>query len=106
MSTQKPDCYKCEYRRDLPGDCHSSCNHPAFKSAHADPMANIMAIFGSVGRMPAVQHTSEKCVVKGHPHGIRSGWFMHPMNFDPVWLQECSGFKARDAALGESTKEK
>lgn len=30
--------------------------------------------------------------VTGHPHGIRSGWFLWPVNFDPVWLQACDGF--------------
>ena len=23
----KPDCYKCVYRRNLPGDAHSKCNN-------------------------------------------------------------------------------
>lgn len=26
------------------------------------------------------------------PTGIRSGWFSHPLNFDPVWLTFCDGF--------------
>jgi len=30
--------------------------------------------------------------VKGNPHGIRNGWFMWPLNFDPVWLDSCDGF--------------
>lgn len=35
--------------------------------------------------------------VKGNPHGIKKGWFMHPLNFDPVWLEECNGFKAKQS---------
>ena len=31
--------------------------------------------------------------VKGDEHGIRSGWFNHPFNFDPVWLEKCDGFE-------------
>ena len=31
-------------------------------------------------------------VVTGDAHGIRKGWFMHPFNFDPVWLTSCDGF--------------
>jgi hypothetical protein len=27
----KPDCYKCQHRRNLPGDCHSSCVNRAAK---------------------------------------------------------------------------
>lgn len=30
--------------------------------------------------------------VQGNAHGIRSGWFMWPFNFDPVWLVSCDGF--------------
>ena len=30
--------------------------------------------------------------VEGDAHGIRSGWFMWPFNFDPVWLVSCDGF--------------
>ena len=29
----------------------------------------------------------------GNPHGIKSGWFMWPMNFDPIWLDLCNGFE-------------
>ena len=63
----KPNCYKCVHRLDLPGDAHSRCNN----------------------------HTAK---VSGDPHGIKMGWFMWPMNFDPCWLQSCDGFsdKAED----------
>jgi hypothetical protein len=30
--------------------------------------------------------------VSGHEHGIRSGWFRWPLNFDPTWLLTCDGF--------------
>ena len=30
--------------------------------------------------------------VSGHETGIKSGWFMWPLNYDPVWLQSCDGF--------------
>ncbi len=33
--------------------------------------------------------------VKGNSHGIRSGWFSHPHNFDPVWLESCNGFEQK-----------
>lgn len=59
---QIPHCYDCEYRRDIPGDAHSQCDNP--------------------------NHPK----VKGHPIGLRGGWFMWPWNFDPTWLMECNGF--------------
>lgn len=33
-----------------------------------------------------------KAKVTGNPHGIRNGWFMWPLNFDPTWLTACDGF--------------
>jgi hypothetical protein len=34
--------------------------------------------------------------VKGVEHGVKSGWFMWPFNFDPVWLISCDGFEAKE----------
>ena len=36
--------------------------------------------------------SNKNAKVKGSQHGIRNGWFFHPLNFDPVWLDECNGF--------------
>lgn len=104
----KPDCYECKHRRDVPGSAHSSCAHPAFASAHNDPLSELLAIFASVGRANPVNVANAGCKVVGHPHGIRNGWFSHPFNFDPVWLQECDGFASnkaisKDAAAGVTT---
>lgn len=27
----KPNCYECKFRRELPGNAHSRCAHPAIK---------------------------------------------------------------------------
>jgi hypothetical protein len=35
--------------------------------------------------------------VEGHPQGIRNGWFMWPINFDPTWLISCDGFSDNPA---------
>ena len=34
--------------------------------------------------------------VRGTEHGIRKGWFMWPLNFDPVWLEACDGFSTEE----------
>jgi hypothetical protein len=34
----------------------------------------------------------------GSPHGIQNGWFMYPMNYDPVWATSpCANFEATAA---------
>ena len=48
------------------------------------------------GTIPGDCHSScsnTKAIVEGDLHGIRNGWFFYPLNFDPVWLEECDGFK-------------
>jgi hypothetical protein len=35
---------------------------------------------------------NHKAKVEGHPQGIKSGWFIWPLNFDPTWLLSCNGF--------------
>lgn len=80
----KVDCYKCKYRGVIPGDCHSNCNYPGNKTDFFD-------FFMGENKNNAI-----KLKIRGNPHGIRSGWFMWPVNFDPVWLENCDGFEAKD----------
>lgn len=35
--------------------------------------------------------------VTANAHGVRSGWFIWPVNFDPVWLISCNGFSDKPA---------
>jgi hypothetical protein len=34
--------------------------------------------------------------VKANPHGVANGWFLWPMNFDPVWLEDCELFEKKE----------
>ena len=60
-------CYDCAYRGTIPGNAHSKCLFD-FKKARID--------------MPA-----------GDPYGIKQGWYIFPLNYDPVWMDtDCGGF--------------
>ena len=72
-------CYTCVHRRDVPGDCHSACGHP-----------KVMGLGVVLLVLPAAVRPF---VVEGDPHGIAKGWFMWPINFDPVWLRRCDGYE-------------
>jgi hypothetical protein len=76
----RPDCYKCKHRRNIPGDCHSECNHPE---------AMTMMLGSLLGK-----DVPNK--VQGKAHGISHGWFNWPFNFDPIWLEKCSLFESKD----------
>lgn len=62
------DCYRCAYRRRVPGDAHSECARD-FKDVEI-PQLN--------------------------DYGVRSGWCYFPVNFDPVWVGECKGFSSEE----------
>ncbi len=91
---ERPNCYDCVHRGTIPGSAHSSCKHPATDAARDNPMLEMMGIFASVGRVPPIQ-ADVGLNIKGNAHGIESGWFNWPYNFDPVWLDGCDGFEAK-----------
>ncbi len=92
----KPNCYECEWRGSVPGSAHICCKHPSLKEATDNPMLQMAGIFASVGRFPPMVVNSPELNIKGNQHGIKSGWFNFPFNFDPVWLEECNGFKPKE----------
>ena len=86
-------CYECKHRGEVAGSAHSSCHHPKCSDVVDNPLVGLMSILGSVrGGLPPIP-TGLK--VKGNKHGIESGWFNHPNNFDPTWLEECDGFEQK-----------
>jgi len=36
---------------------------------------------------------NKKAKVIADPIGIRNGWFIWPINFDPIWLEQCTGYE-------------
>lgn len=80
--SNKPDCYQCKHRNNVPGDCHSSCSHPSMTSADG-----FLAAITGIGN-PAINAT-------GDSHAKRMGWFSFPINYDPAWLLTCDGFEQK-----------
>lgn len=76
-------CYDCPHRRDVLGSAHSSCVHPL---AHRAAPHFIAKIFGG----SAATNASDPLQIEAVPHGVKSGWFAWPINFDPVWLIHCA----------------
>lgn len=85
-SVSKPNCYKCQYRGRIPGDCHSRCNHPKVTQDE-----NLIGALMDLLDMKTKRVRKELGIV-GNSYGIKMGWFLWPANFDPCWLIECNGF--------------
>ena len=83
---EKPNCYKCEYRRTIPGDTHSMCGHPSVNIDN-NPLGVLVDMLIGKTNVAAIE-----LGIKGNAHGITHGWFMWPTNFDPIWLDSCNGF--------------
>lgn len=82
----KANCYDCKHRGNVAGSAHSSCTHPVAKEKGIEAMM-IILIVGSV----SLKHGDELFFIKGASHGVINGWFNWPMDFDPCWLEECTG---------------
>lgn len=94
----KPNCYDCKWRRGIAGDAHSQCVHPDSGNKGDDPLMGLVAMLGKrMGPTHGIESLgSDKLGISGDPHGVRSGWFMWPINFDPVWLKSCNGFESKE----------
>ena len=47
--------------------------------------------------------------MRGDEHGIREGWFMYPLVFDPTWMtRKCKNFKSAvsNAVSGAEVEDK
>jgi hypothetical protein len=83
MNKEK-SCYKCQYRGNVPGDAHSCCQYPGTKTGMLDFFE------------PENFQLMDDLHIKANAHGVKMGWFMWPVNFDPTWLENCDGFKAKE----------
>jgi len=86
----KQNCYKCRYKEDIPGDAHVCCEHPEIKKNLKEEM------FACLGVSNAISPSSQKLNIRANAHGVEKGWFNWPVNFDPVWLENCDGFEEKD----------
>lgn len=89
----KPNCYECKHRGSVPGSAHSTCDHPGvtdFLVRLLTPVALANGVYGEL-------RLSEDLIVKGAKTGIRGGWFHYPIDFDPVWVESCTGFEAKQS---------
>jgi hypothetical protein len=90
----KPNCYDCKWRGAIAGDTNSRCNHPANDEIVNNPFAQVFGIIASVGRIGPVK-VDTGLHVTGEPDGIKNGWFVWPISFDPLWLKTCDGFEQK-----------
>ena len=95
----KPNCFGCKWKKNIPGDAHVCCTHPDNLIDMDDPLASLLSVLSGGGR-GAIGEVPNALNVVGNPHGIRRGWFNWPFNFDPTWLENCDGFTQKENQNG------
>jgi hypothetical protein len=75
------NCYKCQFRAEVPGSAHSQCKHPVAVSSGIEVLRGIVA-----GREPYLTNNDEERVLEFSKCGISGGWCLWPINFDPTWV--------------------
>lgn len=98
--SDKPNCYECVHRRPVPGDAHSACHHPATHSMYEG--GGLLGLLGILGKRSGfssvpLSEAARGLGVSGDPTARARGWFLWPVNFDPVWLRSCLGFEKKES---------
>lgn len=86
-----PNCYECLYRAGQPGSTHSVCRHPVAVAAPLQALG-LLTLTGRVDAKPVKPGLPDGFHLSAHDYGISKGWCSWPIDFDPIWLRECSGF--------------
>lgn len=87
---EKNKCFTCKHSKDISGYAHLSCNHPAI-TEDMNVMQRILQ------KMINDEYSTNptQLVVNGVPlqewneSGVRQGYVLFPLNFDPRWLEYC-----------------
>ena len=90
----KPNCYECKYRTDIPGNAHSLCVHPKIEILTGNPLNVLLTLMAQAERGLPQEGAFQILNIKGNKHGIKNGWFSWPFDFDPIWLERCDGFES------------
>jgi len=88
----KSMCYQCEYRGSIPGDTHICCNHPLVADNELIKVVALMSQALLMLGQKADGNIFPPLEIEANEHGIKNGWFIWPINFDPLWLENCEGF--------------
>lgn len=99
------DCYTCKHRRQVSGSAHSSCSHDVAETYK--PIAFLVAARGRGNT-----HPLGKVEVEGKPLfeldevGVRNGWALWPIDYDPTWVKHCLMYDQRDTDPGDRNNER
>ena len=93
------DCSKCKFY----GPIAAGSGHHRTCTVVSEKQGLFMVLNG--GKIVATNKETgeESDAVKQNPHGVKNGWCTWPVNFDPIWIDDCIFFAEPEKALEEKT---
>lgn len=93
------NCYECKFRGTVPGSAHSSCRimKEIFPEEESASKMEFLVASGAYMMNFKDRTTGVNTpIVKLNEHGVKNGWAAWPLNFDPIWVEDCVTFKEKE----------
>ena len=93
------NCYNCKFRGTVPGSAHSSCRlirETASNKEKAMELENLLSTGAFQLTLTDKETGAERPLVSLNEHGVKNGWAAWPLNFDPVWVEDCALFQEKE----------
>ena len=71
----KPNCFKCKFKREIPGNAHIRCEHPLNTLALKSPLLEMIALYGLDESDYLLNCFPKELNIKADPKGIKRGLF-------------------------------
>lgn len=93
------NCHNCVFKKNIPGDCHVACAHPAVVNNASKIL--LITLNGQSRELEPILGFHM------HDHGVREGWATFPVNYDPIWMVgECKLFIDKKDVVNGNTPTK
>jgi hypothetical protein len=95
---EKTNCYNCKFKGTVPGSAHSRCNAIRESLSNESESSRLeMLLAGNLVSMTISEGDAKgEPIVKLNEHGVKNGWACWPLDFDPIWVDDCKFYKEKE----------
>lgn len=96
---KEKNCYSCKFRGTVPGSAHSSCRMIRETTSDKEKAMELELLLSTGGYQLTIKDKetgAERPLVSLNEHGVKNGWAAWPLNFDPVWVEDCVLFQGKE----------
>lgn len=88
----KPNCRVCIHARKKDYTHHLYCAHPEGKMDGDGSIVKVMTLL-KYKKTEIIEGPMTELMIIQSKHGQEKGWCTWPLDFDPIWLENCDGFE-------------